>query len=120
MQESSEATLVSPYSVACDVTRLASTWTLCRYVGQSFDSQELSLQNLQFWNCFADKWAMAGSSFALDSLDRNDLALDLLDTEGLFGEQQLHSFSLVKNQKMLLKFHSLLCTWMLKLSVQFS
>jgi len=30
---------------------------------------------------------MAGSSFALDSLDRNDLALDLLDTDGLFGAQ---------------------------------
>ena len=39
---------------------------------------------------FADKWAMAGSSFALDSLDRNDLALDLLDTDGLFGELQFH------------------------------
>ena len=93
MQESSEATLVSPNSVACDVTRLASTWTLCRYVGQSFAFQELSLQNLHFWNCFADKWAMAGSSFALDSLDRNDLALDLLDTDGLFGEHQSHSLS---------------------------
>ena len=31
---------------------------------------------------------MAGSSFALDSFDRNDLALDLLDTDGLFGEQE--------------------------------
>jgi len=30
---------------------------------------------------------MAGSSFALDSFDRNDLALDLLDTDGLFGAQ---------------------------------
>ena len=91
MQESSEATLVSPDSVACDVTRLASTWTLCRYVGQrSLASQELPLQNPQF---FADKWAMAGSSFALDSLDRNDLALDLLDTDGLFGEHQSHSLS---------------------------
>ena len=29
---------------------------------------------------------MAGSSFALDSLDRHDLNLDLLDTDGLFGE----------------------------------
>ena len=27
---------------------------------------------------------MAGSSFALDSFDRNDLALDLLDTDSLF------------------------------------
>ena len=29
---------------------------------------------------------MADSSFALDILDRQDLALDLLETEGLFGE----------------------------------
>ena len=92
MQESSEATLVSPDSVACDVTRLASTWTLCRYVGQ----RGLPLQNLKL---FADKWAMAGSSFALDSLDRNDLALDLLDTEGLFGEHQFHSLSADKTSK---------------------
>ena len=87
MQEISEATLVSPDSVACDVTRLASTWTLCRYVGQCFASQEISLQNLKL-GIFADKWAMAGSSFALDSFDRNDLALDLLDTDGLFGEHE--------------------------------
>ena len=30
---------------------------------------------------------MARSSFALDCMERTDLAMELLDTEGLFGEQ---------------------------------